>query len=67
MFVCGVIYRLTLMLRGKCRRARGAGCPRAKAVSHKYATAEDEKKGLMEAEETQGTILPLYKDDVEKK
>ncbi|KAK5994931.1 hypothetical protein PT974_03320 [Cladobotryum mycophilum] len=69
MFICGVMYRLTTVLRSKCRRARArtAGCPRAKAVSHKFATAEEEKQGLMEADEAQETTLPPYKDDVEKK
>ncbi|KAL7929567.1 hypothetical protein V8C35DRAFT_315111 [Trichoderma chlorosporum] len=53
MFMCSVVYRLSLFIRGAS--ARRSWCPHHRRNATRYPSAEEEKRGLMEAEEAQDT------------
>ncbi|KAL7792606.1 hypothetical protein V8C37DRAFT_380011 [Trichoderma ceciliae] len=51
MFMCTVVYRLSMFIRGGSPRR--SWCPHHRRNAAKFVTAEEEKRGLMEAEEAQ--------------
>ncbi|RFU73272.1 hypothetical protein TARUN_8983 [Trichoderma arundinaceum] len=51
MFLCSVVYRLSVFIRGGS--ARRSWCPHHRRNATRHLTAEEEKRGLMEADEAQ--------------
>lgn len=53
MFMCSVVYRLSMLVRGASPRR--SWCPHHRRNVTRFLNAEEEKRGLMEAEEAQDT------------
>ncbi|KAL7951948.1 hypothetical protein V8C42DRAFT_23013 [Trichoderma barbatum] len=53
MFMCSVVYRLSMFIRGASPRR--SWCPHRRRDATRFPSAEEEKQGLMEAEEAQDT------------
>ncbi|KAK4081106.1 uncharacterized protein Triagg1_2638 [Trichoderma aggressivum f. europaeum] len=53
MFMCSVVYRLSMFIRGASPRR--SWCPHHRRNATQFLSAEEEKRGLMEAEEAQDT------------
>ncbi|KAL6889222.1 hypothetical protein HDV57DRAFT_525263 [Trichoderma longibrachiatum] len=65
MFLCSVVYRLSMLVRGGSPRR--SWCPHHRRNASRYPSAEEEKVGLMEAVEAQETTpAPTSEDEVVK-
>jgi hypothetical protein len=53
MFLCSVVYRFSMFVRGGSPRR--SWCPHHRRNASRFPTIEEEKRGLMEAEEAQDT------------
>ncbi|KAL6874877.1 hypothetical protein J3F83DRAFT_728963 [Trichoderma novae-zelandiae] len=53
MFLCSVVYRLSMLVRGGAPRR--SWCPHHRRNATRFLSAQEEKMGLMEAEEAQDT------------
>ncbi|KAL7899789.1 hypothetical protein HDV63DRAFT_371956 [Trichoderma sp. SZMC 28014] len=59
MFLCSIVYRVSMFIRGGARRR--SWCPHHRRNSTQFPSAEEEKRGLLEAEEAQdSTPAPAY-------
>lgn len=59
MFLCSVVYRISMFVRGGAQRR--SWCPHHRRNSTQFPSAEEEKRGLLEAEEAQdSTPAPAY-------
>ncbi|KAL6890366.1 hypothetical protein GGI43DRAFT_430560 [Trichoderma evansii] len=59
MFLCSVVYRISMFVRGGAQRR--SWCPHHRRNSAQFPSAEEEKRGLLEAEEAQdSTPAPAY-------
>lgn len=66
MFLCSVVYRLSVFVRGGSPRR--SWCPHHRRNATQFATAQEEKRGLMEAEEAQdSTPAPAFQDEAVNK
>lgn len=66
MFLCSVVYRLSVLIRGGAPRR--SWCPHHRRNATRFPSAEEEKVGLMEAEEAHDTTPApaAFEDEVVK-
>ncbi|PTB68352.1 hypothetical protein BBK36DRAFT_1167601 [Trichoderma citrinoviride] len=65
MFLCSVVYRLSMLVRGGAPRR--SWCPHHRRNASRFPSAHEEKMGLLEAEEAQDTTpAPTSEDEVVK-
>ncbi|KAM0255079.1 hypothetical protein ACHAQJ_006158 [Trichoderma viride] len=66
MFLCSVVYRLSVFVRGASPRR--SWCPHHRRNASRFLTVEEEKQGLMEAEEAQDTTpAPAHQEEAADK